>query len=389
MTDTTTPTTDAPDCRQHGPMTAHTGNPAPTWSCPDPTCFNTVLRPADGVTPKGTIEITHTRADGTLLEGSRKGDGVWEIVRQHGFRSSRNVGLYVQQSRDKAAKRWHIGPAAATLRAAGWAVVVDIDEDTRRTFAEAEADREERAEDRAERFTEYAGNAAGRSDAAYAGVKRIGDGIPMGQPILVGHHSEGRARRDVARMDAGMRKSIAEQEKAKHYAGRAAAAGSYEAFRKNPPRTLRRIKNLEADLRRVEKWQRGESAGGYTRSLTPATVAELGRRHEELTDELGFWRHVIAKAEEDGFKVWGPADFTKGDFARIRGRWYEVLRVNKATLTVPGGPDIQPVISLETHAYPGMRGTSPYDEVTARKSADEMRALIAAAEAKEGAPASA
>ena len=26
------------------------------------------------------IKITHTHADGTLIEGSRKGDGVWEIL---------------------------------------------------------------------------------------------------------------------------------------------------------------------------------------------------------------------------------------------------------------------------------------------------------------------
>jgi hypothetical protein len=357
----------------------------PVYVCTDPVCWNAVARPSAALTadvpaqnPRGTITITHTRADGTLLEGSRKGDGVWELVRPHRFTWGRSLPgvLFVRQSRDKRADHFSIRRAAEALRKAGWTVEITVDEDTRRSFAEAEADREERAEDRADRFTERAGNAAARSDAAYAGVKRIADGIPMGQPILVGHHSEAGARRDVARMDAGMRRSIAEGEKAEYYASRAKASGSYEAFRKNPPRTLRRIETLEADLRRVEKWQRGESAGGFTRALTPDTVAELGRRHEELTDEIGFWRHVIAEAEKDGFKVWGPADFKKGDFARMRGSWYEVLRVNKKTLTVPGGPDIQKVISLETHAYPGMRGTRPYDEVTGRMSAERMAEVL-------------
>lgn len=334
-------------------------------------------------TNRGTLTITHTRADGTTLEGSRRGDGVFDIVRDFGFWFSRNLGcLYIRQSRDKAAQKWRIDGAANALRADGWTVEVEIDEDTRRTFADAEADRVERAEDRTERFTERAGNAAARSQAHRGEARRIASSIPFGQPILVGHHSEGRARRDVERIDRNMRKGIAEGEKADHYASRAKASGSYEAFRKNPPRTLRRIKTLEADLRRVEKWLRGESAGGYTRALTPDSVAELNRRKEELEEEIGYWRHVIAQAEADGFKVWGPGDFTKGDFARIRGRWYEVLRVNKTTLTVPGGPDIQPVISLETHAYPGMRSTSPYDEVSGRKSGEEMRALLAAAAEK-------
>ncbi|NUR01325.1 MAG: DUF3560 domain-containing protein [Streptomyces sp.] len=377
MTDTTT---DTPNCPQHGPMTAREGATVPIWQCSDPVCTNAAWRPAQGVTGRGELEITHTRADGTLIEGSRKGDGVYEIVRAHGFRYFPSLGcLGVRQSRDKAVKRWYVDGAAAALAQAGWTVTVLVDEDTRRTFAEQEADRVERAEDRTQRFTEYAGNAASRSTARRDAADRISKRFEFGQPILLGHHSQRRAERDHERIDQNMRASFAEADRAEHYARRAKASGSYEAFRKNPPRTLRRIGNLEAELRGVERWQRGESNNGYTVDLTPYRVAELERRHEELTDELGFWRHVVAEAEAAGFKVWGPDDFTKGDFARIRGRWYEVLRVNKKTLGIPGGPDIQRVISLETHAYPGMRGTAPYDEVTARKSAEDMRALLAAA----------
>jgi hypothetical protein len=392
VTDTTTPTTDAPNCRQHTAMTLRTeADPtaAPTWYCPDLICHNEVLRPAAGVTPKGTIEITHTRADGTLLEGSRKGDGVWELVRPHRFTWGRSLPgvLFIRQSRDKRADRWSIDRAAKALRAAGWEVVVDIDEGTRRSFAEAEADRVERAEERTDRFSEYAGNAAGRSEAHRGAADRISKRFEFGQPILMGHHSQRRAERDAERIDQNMRKSFAEADKATHYANRAKASGSFEEFRKNPPRTLRRLDKLRAELRGVERWQRGESNNGYTRALTPATVAELEIRHEELTEEIEFWEHVIKEAEKDGFKVWGPADFKKGDFARMRGQWYEVLRVNKKTLTVPGGPDIQPLVSLKTHVYPGMRGTRPYDEVTARKSAEEMAELLEAArkvrEAKE------
>ncbi|WUT01790.1 DUF3560 domain-containing protein (plasmid) [Streptomyces sp. NBC_00708] len=384
----TSTATEIPNCRHHGPMTATSadetaehGAAGTDYHCPDPVCRNAVLRPPAGTGPEATIEITHTRADGTLLEGSSKGDGVFEIVRRHRFWFGRSLPgvLFIRQSRDKAADWWSINGAAQALRAEGWTVIIDVDEDARRTFGEAEADRVERAEARAERFEEYAGNAASRSEAAWRGARQIADGIPLGQPILVGHHSEARARRDQERIDAGYRKSITEDAKAKRYAGRAASAGAYEAFRTNPARTLRRIKSLEADARRVEKWLAGKSAGGYTESLTPARVAELKRRQEELADELGYWRHVIEQAEGEGFRVWGPADFKKGDFAQMRGRWYEVLRVNKVTLSVPGGPDIQPVISLETHAYPGMRGTRPYDEVTGRMSAEQMAELQAGA----------
>jgi hypothetical protein len=395
MTDTTAPATTTPDCRQHGPMTAAEPADGARYTCPDPVCHNTVLRPADGGTARGTIEITHTRADGTTLEGSRKGDGVFEIVRPHRFTWGRSLPgvLFVRQSRDKQADRWSIGRAAQALAAAGWEVVVDIDEETRRTFAEAEADREQRAEDRAARFEEYAGNAAGRSEAHRSKADNISKRFEFGQPILMGHHSQRKAERDAERIDQNMRQSFAESDKAAHYASRAEASGSYERFRKDPPRTLRRLDNLRADLRGIERWQRGESNNGYTRALTPATVAELEIRHEELTEEIGFWQHVIAKAEADGFKVWGKADFKKGDFVRYSGTWYEVLRVNAKSVTIPhihNGIGRFVVRKGDGGRTADMTWTAPYDGVSGRKSADEMQALIAAAQAKvEGAPASA
>jgi hypothetical protein len=356
----------------------------PTWYCPNEVCYNRVLHPAKDAPRKGELTIVHTRADGTLLEGSRKGDGAWEIVRQHGFRSSRNIGLYIQQSRDKAHKSWYVNGAAEALRAAGWTVVIDIDEDTRRSFAEAEEERYERAADRADRFEEYAGNASSRSEGRYKAAMDGIRGIEPGQPILVGHHSERGHRRALERHDNNMRASIEEQSKAEHWANRAKASGSYEEFRKAPGRTLRRIAKLEADKRRVEKWLRGESAGGYARALTPATVAELNRQKEELEDELGFWAHVIAEAEKNGFKVWGKADFKKGDFVRYSGRWFEVLRVNPKSVTIPhihNGIGTAVVRKGDGHVA-DWTWTAPYDGVKGRKTAEEMAAAEAAAAAK-------
>ncbi|WP_367132744.1 MULTISPECIES: DUF3560 domain-containing protein [Streptomyces] len=328
--------------------------------------------------PKGSITITHTRADGTLLEGSRKGDGVLELLRPHGFRYFRSLGqLGIMRSRDRQAQHWKINGAASALRAAGWTVEIEIREDTRRTFAEAEADRAERAADRAERFDGYADRAASSSNAAYRRSHEISDGIPMGQPILVGHHSERRARRDIDRMHDAMGKSIAEGKRAAHWADRSETAARYEEFRNNPPRTLRRIEKLKADLRRVEKWQAGKSAGGYTRDIgNPETVAELNRRHEELTEQITYWQQIIKMAEEDGFKVWSSADFKKGDFVRSHGTWWEVLRVNKKSLTIP---HIHSGIGRKiVRASDSRLGTwtQPYDKVTGRKSAGEMRELL-------------
>ena len=53
----------------------------------------------------------------------------------------------------------------------------------------------ERAEERAERFTDYREARTSDATAASKSVSAIADNIPVGQPILVGHHSERRALR--------------------------------------------------------------------------------------------------------------------------------------------------------------------------------------------------
>ncbi|STK05616.1 Domain of uncharacterised function (DUF3560) [Escherichia coli] len=59
----------------------------------------------------------------------------------------------------------------------------------------------ERQEARAERFTGYSGKRASESAQALDEVERLAAMIPPGHPILVGHHSERRARRDAQRIE--------------------------------------------------------------------------------------------------------------------------------------------------------------------------------------------
>jgi len=79
--------------------------------------------------------------------------------------------------------------------------------------------RRERLEARAAGKSALADGAAGRSH----GILGV---IPMGQPILVGHHSERRHRRALERSDREMRKAIDAQRASEELARRAAAVGS-------------------------------------------------------------------------------------------------------------------------------------------------------------------
>lgn len=329
------------------------------------------------------VEITHTRADGTVVDGTARGDGSAEILKRAGFRWAPSIKAWiVQQSRDREAKTWKINAAAEGLRAAGFEVTVTVD-DTPRAFADAEADRADRIADRADKMADRAERAAAESEARYAAARRELDIIPPGQPILVGHHSERGHRAALKRIDGNMRRSIEKDAKAKHYTRAAAVAGDYTVRRESLPTTLRRIAKLEAEERKTRRdaepcavsgkrvkpegqgktiecrlcWASitlGETVPEHGRRISQATADQ---RLAELADELSYWRRVVAEQQANGAKVWGPADFRPGDRVLSWGGWREVLKVNAKSLTVPSGYSWNDRIS-----YDDVRGRRPADE---------------------------
>lgn len=113
----------------------------------------------------------------------------------------------------------------------------------------------DRAEQRAERFEDYGESRLADAKAARSAVDRISDGIPLGQPILVGHHSEKHARKDAERIENGMRKAVQMWDTANYWKQRAAGAIRHAKYKERPDVRARRIKGLEADKRKQEKYR--------------------------------------------------------------------------------------------------------------------------------------
>jgi hypothetical protein len=111
----------------------------------------------------------------------------------------------------------------------------------------------ERAADRAERFEDYGESRAEDAERARAAVSAIADNIPLGQPILVGHHSERHARKDAERIENGMRKAVRMWETSKYWTQRAAGAIQHAKYKELPAVRARRIKGLESDKRKHER----------------------------------------------------------------------------------------------------------------------------------------
>jgi hypothetical protein len=295
-----------------------------------------------------TVSLWHTPAEGTLALGTDR--EMAPIFKQAGFRWSRNIGFggawYVPNSRDRAPQLARIEQCAEALRSAGWEVEVSIDTETR-SAADVEAARYDRLEQRQAALDAKAVRLAGQSTTAWEKSRAIAEMIPFGQPILVGHHSEGRHRRDIARIQGGMDRSIQLQREADEAARRAAASRAEVAHRETVPATLRRIERAEVELRQVNRALDGASA-----DASPAWSASMLTRKAELEGRLEWDREKLAQLEAAGAKVFGPADFAKGDRVKGSGHWATVERVNAKSL------------SLRYDVMPQFTRATTYDKIT-------------------------
>ncbi|MFO0561172.1 MAG: DUF3560 domain-containing protein [Polyangiales bacterium] len=170
--------------------------------------------------PAAELVVSHTLEEGTTITGNTrpwadaiKGLGMafkWFAPKRLWFR---------QQSRGRAKPSVPLERVAEALRKRGATVRVEQSE----AIDEAEANefRAHLLRDRAERLEERAEKKASAASAKHAAVRGIADMIPFGQPILVGHHSEKRARKDADRIFNLTGQGIALQREAEHLANRA------------------------------------------------------------------------------------------------------------------------------------------------------------------------
>jgi len=142
--------------------------------------------------------------------------------------------------------------------------------------------RRERLERKLEKRKEWAEKAGARADGRFGSARRATNGIPFGQPILVGHHSEKRHRNALKRSDQNMRKGIEEQDKAEHHNSKAHGLEiqlENTVFSDDPDA----IEQLEAKIEKAEQQQeRMKAVNSIVRSkpkneLTEEKITKLVR----------------------------------------------------------------------------------------------------------------
>ncbi len=186
---------------------------------------------------------------------------------------------------------------------------------------------EARQQARRERLEAAAERAEARSARAYdrADLREEKSGIPLGQPILVGHHSEGRHRRAIARAEAAMRTSIDEDRRAGDLRAKAAGVGT-AGISSDDPEALAK---LEAKIAKLEAGQAMMREGNkIIRRWAKKGLGDRGADDARFADYLAELR---AKAS-DKITAASAAEFLKPDFAGRIGFPAYMLSNNSAEI---------------------------------------------------------
>lgn len=168
----------------------------------------------------------------------------------------------------------------------------------------------DRAAARAERFDEYSDKREADANAAHRSVDAISGRFELGQPILIGHHSEKRARKDKERMEAGMRRAVKMWETSEYWTYRAEGARAHALYAERPDVRARRIKKIEADRRKAVKdleesqmWLKLWTAPGLTleqaRAIASRCHLTVTRTNADGTPTVSGWQAYDVLRPED------------------------------------------------------------------------------------------
>ncbi len=172
---------------------------------------------------------------------------------------------------------------------------------------------EEKKARRIERLRARAAKADAEAEGRIATAHRTLDMIPMGQPILVGHHSERRHRRDLEKAHGNLRKGFEAKDRAEELKRRASRAEKNDAISSDDPHA---VPKLQAKLQRLEEMVgRAKDINKAVRSKNPReALQKLGLK--EATIESALKPDFAGRKGVPGYVL----SNARNEMARIRER---------------------------------------------------------------------
>jgi len=186
-------------------------------------------------------------------------------------------------------------------------------------------DFESKRAEKAARFRELAEKHENISTGQHFAARQQFEMIPLGQPIIVGHHSKKRHRSHLKRIDQHFAKAAQHHDTAEHYRRRAAALESNRAIFSDDP---------DATEKLVDKIERLKKRQGMMKRANLL----IRKADREGLAELGFSEETIAKlfsADFDG-RVGFPSYALTNNSANIRRlekRWADLQQAQSGATT--------------------------------------------------------
>ncbi|MER7135365.1 DUF3560 domain-containing protein [Streptomyces sp. NPDC000341] len=283
-----------------------------------------------------TIEITHSAAAGTLVDGdTEKGDGTGDILKRYGFKWFRSLQQYGHpHSRDRAPRVVAIEAAADELREAGHTVTTQYDDEVRDNTT-VKAATHERLEDRRTALTAKGTKLAREADSLRRTSDAMVEHLPLGQPVFPG--ARGRAHRNLLErsVNTSIKSALTAQE-AERMPARVTGSRRSEAYKELPAVVARRVKRLEAELRSLDR--RMAELGKFESTKSGRLLRQYEGERAVLVERIDGDRAVLEQAKAAGtFGRYSKDNVSKGDLVRIRGEWRRVARANPTTVSVTTG----------------------------------------------------
>lgn len=201
---------------------------------------------------------------------------------------------------------------------------------------------EQKQEDKRQRLLNAADRHDVKSVEAYgrADMSEEKSGIPLGQPILVGHHSEGRHRRAIARAHSAMDSSVKHSKTADHLRAKADAVGSGGVSSDDPDAIIKLREqlgkretdqaNMKAANRIIRKWVKKGATHEATNEKFNDYHAELVAVSDIFTEKAA---RMLITPEYGRFYGFPSFKLTNNNAAikRIKLRIAELEKQSEAT----------------------------------------------------------
>jgi hypothetical protein len=176
------------------------------------------------------------------------------------------------------------------------------------------------SEERADRLEGRAERAREAGEALVAKAEQMAEVIPFGQPILVGHHSEGRDRRYRGRIDKALSRGFGELASSRRLENAADASRAHQEHLQSVGCIMRRLDRMRAELRALER----------SKARTDPEY-----QADDWDERIEHKRSDIAREEATLAELGGAPEIevSKGDVIEVRGHVVRVARANRKTIS--------------------------------------------------------